>query len=225
MTELPPDLKARILGAAQAMPSATRATSRAQSWLVLPSSIIVAVSLFFAFDGHEHGAGRPAWFYLASTLGWASVAALSVWGVLAPGGSATGRTRAVLRGIAIGTPALLFAMMFAFVTVDPSVTAIHPERLGLRCLGLTVAAAAFPLVALLMVRRESDAVHPASTGAALGAACGASAGVMVEMWCPVSELHHVAFGHILPIVLLSVIGAGLGARLLAIRARPRTLRR
>jgi hypothetical protein len=219
MSDLQPDLKARILEAARDMPSPTRASTRAQSWLVAPSGIIVAASLFFAFHGPEHGEGRPAWFYLASTFGWAGVAALSVWGALGRSGSATGRSRGVLWAITIGTPALLFAMMFALGTVDPSVTSLHPERLGLKCLGLTVAAAAFPLVALLMVRRDSDAVHPLSMGAALGAACGASAGVMVEMWCPVNELHHVALGHILPILALSIIGAGLGARMLSMRAR------
>jgi hypothetical protein len=221
VSALPPDLKARILEAAQATPSPTRATTRVHSWLVLPSSIIVAGSLFFAFDGVHHGQGRPAWFYLASAVAWAAVAALSAWGVLGRTASATGRTRAMLLAIAIGTPAVLFATMFAFTTFDPSVTLLHPERLGLKCLGLTVAAAAFPLVALLLLRRESDAVHPASTGAALGAACGASAGVMVEMWCPVSEVRHVAIGHILPIIALSVIGAVLGTRLLALPRRPR----
>ena len=219
MSELPPDLKARILGAAHAMPSATRAQARTQSWLALPASVIVAGWLFFAFDGPHHGQGRPAWFYLASSLGWAGVAALSVWSIVGPTASATGRTRAALWGVAIGTPALLFALMFGLVSIDPSVTEIHPERLGLKCLGLTVAAAAFPLFALLLVRRQSDPVHPISTGAALGAACGASAGVMVEMWCPVSGLRHVAFGHILPIAVLTILGGLLGARLLSMKAK------
>lgn len=79
----------------------------------------------------------------------------------------------------------------------------------------------FPLLALIVVRRGSDAVHPAATGAALGAACGASAGVMVEMWCPVSEVRHVAIGHVAPIIALAVVGAALGVRLLAIRGKPR----
>jgi hypothetical protein len=32
-------------------------------------------------------------------------------------------------------------------------------------------------------------------------------------------MHHVALGHILPIVALTLVGAALGARLLAIRAQ------
>jgi hypothetical protein len=42
---------------------------------------------------------------------------------------------------------------------------------------------------------------------------------MVELWCPVGEIRHVALGHILPIVVLAILGAALGARVLAIRAR------
>ena len=221
MSTLPPDLKSRILLAAQATPSTTRPTSRAYTWLVAPASVIAAASLFFAFDGTEHGAGRASWFYVATTLGWAAVAALSMWVALARGRSALGRPRAILLAIAVATPAALFAMMFGLALVHPEVTLIHPERLGLKCLGLTVAAAAFPLIALAMARRGSDPVHPVATGAALGAASGASSGVMVEMWCPVATPAHIAFGHILPIVLLTLLGAVLGARFIAMRPKAR----
>ena len=219
MSTLPPDLKSRILLAAQATPSTTRPTSRAYTWLVAPASIIAAASLFFAFDGTEHGAGRASWFYVATTLGWAAVAALSMWGALARGRSALGRPRAVLLALAVATPAALFAMMFGLAFVHPEVTLVHPERLGLKCLGLTVAAAAFPLISLALARRGSDPVHPVATGAALGAASGASSGVMVEMWCPVATPAHIAFGHILPIVLLTLLGAALGARFIAMRPK------
>jgi hypothetical protein len=221
MSALPPDLKARVLDATRATPSPTRGSARARTWLVLPSSFIVAASLYFAFGGPEHGAGRPSWFYFASAMSWAAVAALSMWSVLGTGGSVTGRAGPLLWMSAVGTPAVLFAVMFAFVVVDPAATGIHPERLGLKCFGLTVAAAVFPLVALAVVRRGSDAVHPVATGAALGAACGASAGVMVEMWCPVGDVRHIAIGHVAPILLLAAVGALLGVRMLAIRAKPR----
>lgn len=226
MSALPPELKARVLDATRATPSPTRGAVRAREWLVLPASVIVAASLYFAFGGPVHGTGRPSWFYAASALSWAAVAALSMWSVLGGGGSVTGRARPLLWMSAVGTPALLFAIMFAFVLIEPALTAIHPfpERPGFKCFGLTVAAAVFPLVALAFVRRGSDAVHPVATGAALGAACGASAGVMVEMWCPVADLRHVALGHVAPIVLLAAVGALLGVRLLAIRAKPRAAR-
>jgi hypothetical protein len=214
------DLKARVLAAARATRSPTRAASRLHAWLVLPSSVIVAAALFFAFDGLRHGRGRPFWFYAASSLGWAAVATLSMWGAFARGRSSVGRPRAWLLVVTVATPAILFAMMFAFAVVHPEMTLVHPERIGFKCLGLTVAAATFPLVGLALVRRGSDPVHPVFTGAALGAACGASAGVMVEMWCPVATPEHVAIGHVFPILLLALLGAALGSRVIGIRARP-----
>ena len=213
-------LKARLLAHVDARPSPTRQEGAIHAWLVLPSSVIVAVALFFAFDGTHHGQGRPTWFYAASSVGWALVAAISIWGAMNRGASAIGRPQAWLLALAIGTPAALFAMMFGFAVVHPEVTLLHPERLGLKCLGLTVAAAMFPLVALTLLRRGSDPVHPVATGAALGSACGASAGVMVEMWCPVAAPRHVAVGHIAPILVMTLVGALLGYRLIAMRAPP-----
>jgi hypothetical protein len=213
-------MKARILAQVGATHAPTRDEGRVHLWLVLASSLVVAASLFFALGGMSHGDGRPLWFYAASSIGWAMVASLSVWGALYRGGSAIGRPHAWLLAVAVGTPAVLFAMMFGFGVVHPEVTLVHPERLGLKCLGLTVAAAAFPLTGLAMLRRGSDPVHPIATGAALGSACGASAGVVVEMWCPVATPQHVAIGHIAPIVTMALVGALLGARVLTIRARP-----
>jgi hypothetical protein len=219
MATLPPGLKDRILLATRETPSATRPVSRAYTWLVAPASMIAAAALYFAFDGTAHGAGRANWFYVASTLGWAGVSLLSMWGALGRGGSAIGRSRMWLYAFAAGTPAALFALMFGIALSHPEVTAIHPEKIGFKCFGLTLAAAAFPLLALAFARRGSDPSHPVATGAALGAACGASSGVMVEMWCPVAAPRHIAFGHILPIIVLTLLGAALGARFIAMRPR------
>jgi hypothetical protein len=221
MTTLPPELKERVLKAAHCAPSATRQTSRAYTWLVAPSSVIAAGALFFAFNGPEHGAGRTPWFYAASTIGWAAVASLSMWGALDRGPSTLGRPRAWLLAVAVGTPGLLFAFMFGLTLAHPGAAAAHAAPLGLRCLGITLAAAAFPLVALAVARRGSDPTHPRATGAALGAACGASAGVLVEMWCPVVSPSHVLIGHILPVLVLAVLGALLGARLIAMHGARR----
>ncbi|MGH7436071.1 MAG: hypothetical protein ACRENE_10395, partial [Polyangiaceae bacterium] len=150
------DVKARILAQVAATASPTRTATRAYSWLVLPSSVIVAATLFFAFDGPRHGQGRATWFYVASAVGWAMVASLSVWGALHRGGSAIGRAHSWLLAFALGTPASLFALMFGAAVAHPEVTLVHPERLGLKCLGLTVAAAAFPLISLAILRRGSD---------------------------------------------------------------------
>jgi hypothetical protein len=46
---------------------------------------------------------------------------------------------------------------------------------------------------------------------------------MVELWCPLADPGHVATGHVLPLVLLAAVAAGIGGRLFA--ARRVTLRR
>jgi hypothetical protein len=220
MSELPSDPKARLMAAIQRSPSQTRRAARVWTWLILPAGAIIAAAIYFAFHGPEHGRGRATWFYVACAVSWTAVAVVSLFGALGRSGTSSWRSRSALLAFALGTPAALFATMFAFAVIDPEVTRIHPEKLGYWCLGLTLAAAAFPLVALLYARRESDPVHPAFTGAALGSACGAAAGIMVELWCPVAAPRHVAFGHILPIVVLAALGASLGARILGLR-RPR----
>jgi hypothetical protein len=147
-TSPPPYLKARILAAARAMPSATRQSSRRATSLVLVVSLLIAAAIYFALDG------------------------------------------------------------------------LHADRGGVACLCLTLAAAAFPLSALLEIRRGSDPVHPATAGAALGATCGAAAGIMVELWCSVSAPWHVLVGHVAPIVVLALLGGALGRGVLAMKPVP-----
>ena len=217
MSELPSDPKARLMAAIQRAPSQTRRAALARTWLVLPAGVIITAALYFAFNGIEHGKGRALWFYVTCAVSWTAVAALSLWGALGRARASSWRSRSALLAFALGTPAVLFATMFFFAVATPEVTTIHPEKIGFKCLGLTFAAAAFPLVALLYAKRESDPVHPSFTGAALGSACGAAAGIMVELGGPVAAPRHVAFGHILPIMVLAGLGALLGARILGLR--------
>jgi len=43
--------------------------------------------------------------------------------------------------------------------------------------------------------------------------------VMVDLWCPVAAPRHVAVGHVLPMGVLALFGAALGARVIAMRSR------
>jgi hypothetical protein len=217
VSELPRDLPASLLASIERTPSPTRRTARALQWLVLPVGAIVAAALYAAYDGPEQGrGGRDAWFYVASALTWSTVAVLSLWGALGSGRGASWRSRTALFACALGTPAVLFGVMIALGSFDPAMMEIHPEKWGRMCLPLTLAAASLPMLALTYARRVSDPVHPALSGAALGSACGAAAGVMVELWCPVSTVRHIALGHILPILLLSLMAALMGAQMLGL---------
>ena len=59
-------------------------------------------------------------------------------------------------------------------------------------------------------------MHPVTSGAASGVAAGAGAWAMIDLWCPVAYPPHLLLGHVLPIVLLTVVGAVLGGRLLGV---------
>ena len=214
----PADMKARVLASVRSTRSPPRVSPwKIAAWIV-PVAVAVAFSLFMAVGGFSHGEGRPGWMYIGPLLGWIAVAVLATWGAFGRGRSAIGRNKATLAVIAIATPAVLFAMMLVYDVAFPEASVWWPGRAGFKCFGLTLAIAAWPLVGMALVRRSSDPVHPGATGAALGAASGAWAGVMVHLWCPVSHPAHLAIGHILPIVVLSLFGLFLGKRVIALHA-------
>ena len=216
---LPVDLKARVLASVKTTPSPPRPPWWKVALWIVPVSIAVAFSLLMAAGGLQHGEGRPPWMLFGTALGWVTVALLATWGAFGRGKSAVGRARAWLGVIAIATPAVLFSSTLVWNLVYPESAHWWEGRVGWKCLGLTLGMAIWPLVGMALVRRSSDPVHPGVTGAALGAASGAWAGVVVDLWCPVSHPAHVAFGHILPIVLLSLFGLALGRRIIAMRPK------
>jgi hypothetical protein len=214
---LPVDLKRRVMEAAQRTPSPVRSRARLEARLVIQCAVAVALGLFFALDGVRHAAGRPPWFLAASLAAWAAVAAAAMCVAWRRGTSFSAGSVAWLAVIALGTPLILQAISLAFAWRHPELAALHAERVGLKCLVLTLAAAACPLVGLSFVRRSSDPMHPLASGAALGVASGACAGVMVVLWCPVVAPAHVAIGHVLPIAVLAMIGTLLGHHVIAMR--------
>jgi hypothetical protein len=87
-------------------------------------------------------------------------------------------------------------------------------------LGYTLVIATVPLAGFLVLRRGVEPRRPASLGAAVGATCGAWAGVIMDLWCPLTNTPHVLLGHIVPLTVLTAGGALLGLRLLGVRPRP-----
>lgn len=216
-----PELKERVLAAIQRSPSPVRSTVRREARGALLAGLAVATALFFAAGGVHHALGRPAWFLGTSSALWAAVALFALraaWrgGVAFGAGSLTS-----LVVVAVGAPAVLLVASLTFAEIDPALLQLHAEGVELPCFALTLAAAAFPLLGLSRARRASDPMHPVASGAALGVACGAFAGVMVDLWCPVATPRHVLVGHILPIGLLALLGATVGARVIAMRPQHR----
>jgi hypothetical protein len=210
------ELKERVLAAARREPAPTRPQVVARARRLSASALAVALLLFFAVGG-VRAAPRPIPLVAATALGWAAVAAAALWVAFARRRSMLGPPRSALWALVAGTPTVLFGWMLLWSTRLAAQPAIWSSRIGLRCFGLTLLLAAWPLAALILARRQSDPIHPEATGAALGAAVGAAVGAFTDLWCPIAAPSHVAFGHISPILLLAVVGMIAGRVVIAIR--------
>jgi hypothetical protein len=226
-------LKARVLAAVAAEPSPTRAAvdrRNALITMVAAASAIVAFVIFALLmsDGqllrlggevtpHQH-LERSVWLVVMTAGGALGIAAMALWLALSRGRSMLGRSRSwLLFGSALIPIGLLAwkvgcSLAFGYAMVS------WPERLGLRCLSLSLLVAGGPLLAFLATRRSAP-MHPALNGAAMGVAAGACAWVAVDLWCPVAFVPHLLIGHVLPLFILAGIGALLGQALLSVRGR------
>ena len=137
----------------------------------------------------------------------------AAWLVLPSRRSMLSPARGRLLAVAIGVPLLVGAWLVLWhTTYDDPFT-----RSGWRCFTLTTLTAPWPFATLAYVSRRVDPRYPGTAGAALGAVAGAWAAVMVELWCPLAVHQHVLVGHVLPLVVIVLAGAALGARMLRLR--------
>jgi hypothetical protein len=205
--------KERMLASVRSAPSPTRSalTGRAATPFVISAGI--AGVLLECLGGFSHSAGRP-WQTTAELAGgWAVACVPLTMAVLWRPRAVLPRKPWLMFALALGTPVALFAwtQVFAGTYVEPF------SRLGWRCMGITLAAAALPLSTFLLMRRGIEPRRPMALGAAIGAICGAWASVAVSAWCPLTNAMHVLVGHVAPLVVLGFLGAGLGRSVLGIR--------
>ena len=227
------ELRARVLAAAAAERSPTRAAVRRRNMLIgmaAAASGIGAFVIFAAFMSEsqllrlggdvmsQQHVQRPVWLVMATVGGAIGVAATALWLALGRGGSMLGRSPQWLLygGFLIPVSLLVWKVSCSLAFGDAMVA--WPERPGERCLSLSLLVAAGPLLSLLAVRRHAP-VQPALNGAVVGFAAGACAWVAVDLWCPVAYVPHVLFGHVLPLFVLAGAGALLGRTVLAPRYR------
>jgi hypothetical protein len=211
-------LRASILDAVRREPAATRRDVARQTASIVAVAIVVDVALFFLFGGVHRGP-RPARFILITQGGACLVALAMLLGAFGRGRSMLGRSKRRLLWIAVATPILLLSWTLVWNTLYPEAVIAAPERIGLRCLAFSLAVAAWPLVLISRVRREKNPVAPIAAGAARGAAVGALAWVLVGLWCPLTNLPHLALGHFLPLLVLCGVGGWLGKRLMSVDSR------
>ena len=209
-----PELRGRVLAAVRAEPAPARSAARRRAWLTLGIAAALAIAIFTHFGGIRTS-GRPALLILWTCLGWSVVASVAAAVAVARGRSMLGRSTATLLILIAAAPLVLLAWKIGVtIPFGPEMTAPWPGRPGFRCLGLSLAMSAPLLMALLVMRRGSDPVHPGVAGAALGITAAIAAGTLVDLWCPVAYLPHVLLGHILPLAIGAASGAWAGRRLL-----------
>jgi hypothetical protein len=121
------------------------------------------------------------------------------------------------------TPAALFASALVASAAWPQTIDHRNSFLSFAiCAAFTVVFALGPMAAFAFVLRRSDPVAPRLGGAALGAAAGAWGALGIELYCTRPTPWHVLWGHVLPVVVLALVGALIGGRalrLVAVRAK------
>lgn len=221
------DRKQQLLALLRSQPSPTRAQHRRRSLLVAAAAVAIAVGLFLALGGprpggHNHtgsSVARPGSLMLITSLGSAALLALALWGLSGRGGSMLGRRRAWL--VALSALVVVSLVIWKVIASSqfPDMSQPWPARRGYRCLGLSLLLGVWPLAALSFARAGSDAIHARATGAALGVTAGVCAWLLVDLWCPVAYFPHLVLGHVLPIIVLALLGAWIGDRWIAMTRR------
>lgn len=212
------DLRARVLAEAARTPSPTRADYKRRVLLVAAVGSLATASLFIGMGGMSPGT-RPVEM-IAFTVGFGLLAAAVLTRLSsAPRGSMLGRPRTVLlSAVVLTAPLLAIAALCATMAWPEHAAEQASTRTNIGCALMSIVQGALPLVALLLPRRGSDPIHPAITGAALGMTAGAWSVVMAYLRCPHAAAMHCIIAHVVPTLVLTTLGAGLGWLLLRVKS-------
>ncbi len=209
------ELKARLRAQIEKNPRPTRPESRRRVVLVHALAMLVMLGIFEGAGGAAHGSGRP--LFLTVVV----VAAVSLVGVAATFLSTPSRGSMLQRPWWVQ----LGLVLLAPVAITIAMTVWHHfydepfQRFGWRCLGLTIGMGLALGTAMFVVRRARIIHHPGLTGGALGATAGVWATMLVDVWCPLTNLPHVLVGHATPVLVLGVLGVLAGTKILALKPR------
>jgi hypothetical protein len=215
------ELKERILAATAKAPSPSRTAVRRRLVLLIAGGAGAMAAIYWLFALQIFGwQSIPRSLLLAggTLLGAASVAAIAVAIAVGQGTHMLGRSRRWLIAMIVLAPLALLAWKIGWSALFGNLA--ESPRLGYRCLWMAMTMGAVPLALLAMTRRAAEPRHPGLLGAAMGVAVGACGWVLIDLWCPVAGPIHLLRGHLLPVVLLGLLGAAVGRAVLRVHANP-----
>jgi hypothetical protein len=215
-----PQLRARVLAAVEQepVPSNRQGARRRVAVVLFGFAVAGAITLAAAGHGPVARTPRPLRCTMALELLWLSIAVAATWAGVRRGRSMLGPPRAWRTAVAVLTPA---AMLAAWLPVALGWPQTLADGSGLRahgtCIVMTMILAAGPFVAFARLLRGTDPIRPRVTGAALAAAAGAWGDAAHVFVCGYAAPAHIVLGHILPIVVLTLVGVAIGDRVVALR--------
>lgn len=162
---------------------------------------IAAFAIWGGFRGYDR---EP--LLVLGTFGVTLVLAVAAQVIGVGKSSSVAATRALLAFVVV-TPMVLLAWKLGFSSLFDGATRWWPSKPGFRCLRLSTIVGIAALVPAIVSRVGTPAIRPVATGAAFGTAAGAVAWTLVDLWCPVGHPEHVLLGHVLPTLLLALVGA------------------
>ena len=197
-------LRDRVLLGIAAQPSRTRAQGRVRKVLLYAMAVLAStgpplLGSTLDVDGLSVASG--------SLLVAVACAATSTW----RGKSLLGHSAFTLVAVCVLAPLARWVWLLAW----PGDGSGGDDAM---CFARTIASSAPLLATMLFVRAHTVLDHPRAHGAALGTTAGAFGAVVVDVFCARAPPSHVFMGHVLPIVILSAVGA-LSWRALVVRSR------
>lgn len=183
-------------------PSATRRNARSRRVAAAAAAVLLEFGML-AMLGRRSTDGLSArWVLIAIGVPLASSAAL----VFA---AAAGRVR---RGLGVATIALAFALCFA--TIIATSAAGDGSYAGMRlCLMGGMMAGGVPAMIAFSALRHAFATRAFLRSSAFALACGLLGAATIRAYCPNDDLVHLLVAHALPALLVTTVGAVVGARL------------
>ncbi len=114
--------------------------------------------------------------------------------------------------VVLGLAPVSFWLAMAGMSPPRATADAHPWLSGFVCLDITIAWVSVPLLCSAFLVRRAFPAAAAYRSALLGAACGLLAGAAINLHCANVSRFHMFFGHGIPVLIATLVGALLIAR-------------